>query len=67
MYLIAGNVVFEVQQPSDTTYRYYDYDRLQDGKPRELHLDKAIQLQKDLSYILEPQNKNGNNVYITEY
>lgn len=41
--LCKGTLVLETQQSSDTTYRVYDYDRLgQDGKLRELHLDKAI-------------------------
>lgn len=50
-----GITVFEVQQPSDVTYRYYDYDRLENGVPRELHIDKAIKVQKDLSYKLSPK------------
>ncbi len=37
-----GSKVLEVQQPSDTTYRFYDYDRLENGNPRELHVDKSI-------------------------
>lgn len=32
-----GLCVLEVQQPSDCTYRLYDY-----GRPRELHLDDAV-------------------------
>ena len=32
----------EIQQNSDITYRLYDYDRLTDGKKRELHIDKSI-------------------------
>lgn len=40
--LLAGTQVIEVQQTSDVTYRVYDWDRPgSDGKPRELHLDKA--------------------------
>ena len=31
-----------LQQSSDITYRVYDYGRLVDGKPRELHIDKSI-------------------------
>ena len=38
----AGTVLLEVQQPSDITYRLYDYGRLQNGVPRELHITKAI-------------------------
>jgi mannose-6-phosphate isomerase len=38
----AGIVLFEVQQTSDLTYRIYDYNRRgPDGKPRQLHVDKA--------------------------
>jgi mannose-6-phosphate isomerase len=37
-----GLTLCEVQQNSDLTYRLYDFKRLgADGKPRELHLDKA--------------------------
>ena len=32
----AGIVLCEIQQNSDITYRLYD-----DGRPRELHLEKA--------------------------
>ena len=38
----AGILLMEMQQSSDITYRVYDYDRLSDGKPRELHIDKSI-------------------------
>ena len=37
-----GTLILEIQQNSDLTYRLYDYDRLQDGKPRELHLQKSM-------------------------
>jgi mannose-6-phosphate isomerase len=36
-------VICEVQQYSDLTYRIYDYDRTDaNGKPRELHVEKAL-------------------------
>ncbi len=38
----AGTLILETQQSSDVTYRLYDYDRLQNGKPRELHIEKSI-------------------------
>ncbi len=38
----GGLMILETQQNSDITYRVYDYDRLTDGKPRQLHLDKSI-------------------------
>lgn len=38
-----GILIAEVQQNSNTTYRVSDYGRLgADGKPRELHIDKAL-------------------------
>ena len=38
----GGTVILETQQNSDITYRLYDYDRLENGKPRELHIEKSI-------------------------
>ena len=39
----AGLMVAEVQQSSNLTYRVYDYGRVgADGRPRELHIDKAL-------------------------
>ena len=41
--ILAGVVAFEIQQASDLTYRLYDYGRVgADGRPRTLHLDKAL-------------------------
>lgn len=38
-----GIQICEIQQNSNTTYRVYDYGRVgKDGKPRELHIEKAI-------------------------
>ena len=38
-----GIVLAEIQQTSDMTYRIYDWDRVgQDGKPRELHIEHAL-------------------------
>ncbi len=38
-----GLLILETQQSSDTTYRVYDYDRVDDkGKPRDLHIEKSI-------------------------
>ena len=39
----AGVMLYEIQQSSDLTYRFYDWDRADaDGNQRELHLDKAL-------------------------
>ena len=40
-----GVVICEVQQYSDLTYRVYDYNRLDPaGKPREMHIEKALEV-----------------------
>ena len=40
----TGNVIFEVQQNSDTTYRVFDWNRLGlDGQPRALHIEESLQ------------------------
>ena len=39
----SGNVIVEIQQNSDTTYRVYDWNRLGlDGRPRALHLEESL-------------------------
>ncbi len=41
---IKGGIrLLEIQQNSDITYRLYDYGRLdKDGKPRQLHVEKSL-------------------------
>ena len=47
VHAIKGGIqVLETQQNSDITYRVYDYDRLSDGKPRQLHVDQSIDVIK---------------------
>lgn len=53
-----GNLILEVQQSSDSTYRVYDYGRLgDDGKPRPLHIQKSLDVlnfqKSDLSEFLK--------------
>jgi mannose-6-phosphate isomerase len=39
----AGNIIVEVQQNSDTTYRVFDWNRLcVDGRLRELHVEASL-------------------------
>ena len=58
----GGNVICEIQQNSNTTYRVYDYDRRdKDGNPRELHIDKAIEVSK-LSKAPELAETNSNGI-----
>lgn len=40
----GGTLLLETQQSCDITYRVYDYNRLYNGKPRELHLQKSIEV-----------------------
>jgi mannose-6-phosphate isomerase/beta-glucosidase len=54
----AGTVILETQQNSDITYRLYDYDRLQNGKPRDLHIDKSIDVITCPSNSNDPERKN---------
>ena len=36
-------IIYEIQQSSDVTYRFWDWGRVgADGKPRELHMEKAF-------------------------
>ena len=42
-----GILIAEVQQNSNLTYRVYDYGRVgADGKPRQLHIEKALEVTK---------------------
>ncbi|MGI8965157.1 MAG: class I mannose-6-phosphate isomerase, partial [Limisphaerales bacterium] len=39
----AGLIIFEIQQNSDTTYRVFDWNRLDTkGKSRELHIEQSL-------------------------
>lgn len=40
--ICRGTLLLETQQNSDITYRVYDYNRLSDGKPRQLHIKKSL-------------------------
>jgi len=40
----GGNLILEIQQNSDTTYRVHDWGRVGlDGQPRELHIEESLQ------------------------
>jgi mannose-6-phosphate isomerase len=51
-----GVVLLETQQTSDVTYRLYDY-----GRPRELHLEKGLQVMKSETQAgkVAPRSMNG--------
>ena len=45
--ICKGIVIAEIQQNSNVTYRVYDHGRVgPDGKPRQLHIDKAVEVSK---------------------
>lgn len=55
----AGTVILETQQSSDVTYRFYDYGRLENGKPRALHIEKSLAVTKApfVPYTATPQSR----------
>ena len=56
----GGTLLLETQQSSDITYRVYDYDRLSNGKPRQLHIVQSIDV------ITVPAKSADNSVVHTE-
>lgn len=68
--LCEGTLVLETQQSSDTTYRVYDYDRRDaEGKLRDLHLEKAIEVTTvpHQDTVSTPRVKEDENVKITTF
>lgn len=60
--ICEGIVICEIQQNSNTTYRVYDYDRRdKDGNPRELHIEKAIEV-SNLNKAPELEAKPDNGI-----
>ncbi len=56
----AGVRLIEIQQNSNLTYRLYDYNRLgNDGKPRQLHIEKALNVIDYKKYVL---NRNQSSL-----
>lgn len=63
--ICGGCVICEIQQNSSLTYRLYDYGRVdKNGKPRQLHIDKAVAV-TDTSKVVTPNSETvdlGNGV-----
>lgn len=59
----AGNLILEIQQNSDTTYRVYDWGRVGlDGKPRQLHVEesmKSIDFNDREPELLQPRGRES--------
>ena len=68
--ICAGCLICEVQQSSNVTYRVYDYNRIgADGKPRPLHIEKALEVIdfhkfEDKTNRREYENIQGNKLRI---
>lgn len=69
----AGLTILEIQQSSDVTYRFYDYNRKDsNGNERELHIEKAIavttynkQTIDNTNHFTLPGHKIWDNEYFT--
>ncbi len=67
----GGTLILETQQSSDITYRVYDYDRLDHGAPRQLHIQQSIDViqapyradETDKPYVAE-ENENGRETHL---
>lgn len=58
----SGITIAEIQQNSNVTYRVYDYNRVgADGKKRELHIDKAVDV-TNLEFTGKNYNFGGHTV-----
>lgn len=63
----AGNLILEIQQNSDTTYRAYDWGRVGfDGKPRALHIAETLACThfQDYEPTLLPSPKGSNGEWV---
>ena len=68
--LKKGTLVLEIQQSSDTTYRLYDYDRLDDeGNLRPLHIEKSVDVSTipHVSTSASPEVKSIQSSTVTTY
>jgi len=65
--ITAGSLVFEIEEGSDFTYRFYDYDRTDaSGHKRELHIEKATNA-LDIHLKSKARNYNGKEIFEKTY
>lgn len=64
--ILKGNFILEIQENSDTTFRVFDYNRLENGKPRDLHIQQSIQCFKNFKNIkhYNAPHTTSNNVLL---
>jgi len=64
----AGNVIVEVQQNSDTTYRVFDWNRVGlDGKARALHIEESMRSIDFDDFEPELSKRRGNVIVESDY
>lgn len=62
-----GLLIYEIQQSSNITYRLYDWGRMGlDGKPRDLHIEKGVQV-SNLESLPEITHPDGELIVDGEY
>lgn len=66
--ITGGMLILETQQSSDITYRVYDYGRLVDGKPRQLHVEQSIAVtnvpdESDKKALVHTQDFSSNEMH----
>ncbi|MDF9827787.1 mannose-6-phosphate isomerase [Ereboglobus sp. PH5-10] len=63
----GGNLILEIQQNSDTTYRVYDWGRVGlDGKPRQMHVDESLKSIKWDDFEPKPVRGERKNAVIAD-
>ena len=53
----GGTLILETQQSSDVTYRFYDYGRLENGRPRPLHIEQSLAVTQAPFHPCEPEQE----------
>jgi len=66
----SGIVLYEIQQSSDVTYRFYDWERTDEkGNKRELHIEKAVDVtdvNAQLEAVVEQEVEKGRYLLLHE-
>lgn len=62
--ICKGVLLAEVQQNSNLTYRIFDYNRLENGEPRPLHIHKAVDVTKTEPFRNPDFSKSTDNIIV---
>ncbi len=64
----AGNLILEVQQNSDTTYRVFDWNRTGlDGQPRGLHIEQSLKSIDFADFEPGPETPCGEDIVRSDF